>query len=42
MKKLDKEKQMLEKLKKLNPIYANIKPNNRDTKKLYFKVQNPK
>ena len=33
------EKELLEKLKQVKPIYANIKPNDRDIKKLYFQTQ---
>jgi len=37
------EKKIIEKLKVLKPtVYADIKPNNRDFKKLFFKTQKPK
>ena len=36
------EKKIIEKLKEIKQEYANIKPNSRDFKKLYFETQKPK
>jgi hypothetical protein len=37
------EKQIIEKLKVLKPtVYADIKPNDRNFKKLFFQTQKPK
>ena len=37
------EKKIIEKLKVLKPqVYADIKPNDRNFKKLFFKTQKPK
>ena len=42
MMKKKSEKELLEKLKQVKPIYANIKSNDRDIKKLYFQTQSSK
>jgi hypothetical protein len=36
------ENKIIEKLKEIKKEYANIKPNSRDFKKLYFETQKPK